>query len=98
MHSFSLDRQPLLPEPVPAMARKCEISGKQTGSGNSISHSHIRVRRKFKVNLVSRKVHLADENRWVKLTISARMLKTLNRKGVKSVMKKYGQDLSLLKK
>ncbi len=79
------------------MARKCDISGKKTSSGVSISHSHIRTKRKFKVNLVSKKVYLPDENRWVRLKISARMLKTLNNKGVKTLMKKYGQDLSVLK-
>ncbi len=49
------------------------------------------------MNLVSKKVYLADENRWVQLKMSARMLKTLNKRGVKSLMKKYGQDLSALK-
>ena len=79
------------------MARKCDISGKQTGSGNTISHSHIKTRRKFKINLVTKKVYLPDENRWVTLRMSARMLKTLNKIGVKSLMKKYGQDLTVLK-
>ncbi len=92
-----LDRIQWYKNSVPVMARKCEISGKKTGSGNSISHSHIRVKRKFKVNLVSKKVYLPDENRWVRLKISARMLKTLNNKGVKTLMKKYGTDLSALK-
>lgn len=79
------------------MSRTCQISGKSTSSGNTISHSHRKTRRKFKVNLVSKKVFLADENRWVNLRMSARMLKTLNKRGVKSLMKKYGQDLSVLK-
>lgn len=80
------------------MARRCEISGKETRAGNTISHSHIRTRRKFKPNLVIRRVFLADENRWVRLKISTRMLRTLNKCGVKTLMKKYGQDLSILKK
>ncbi|MCB1327198.1 MAG: 50S ribosomal protein L28 [Spirochaetales bacterium] len=78
------------------MSRRCQISGKQTASGNSISHSHRKTRRKFRVNLVSKKVFLPDENRWVRLRISARMLRTLNKRGVKSLMKQYGQDLSQL--
>jgi len=79
------------------MARRCQISGKQTGHGNSISHSHIRSKRTFKINLITKKVFIADENRFVKLKMSARMLKTLNNKGVKSLMKKYGQNLSALR-
>ncbi|MFN3781637.1 MAG: 50S ribosomal protein L28 [Candidatus Kapaibacteriota bacterium] len=37
------------------MARKCDISGKRTQVGNTISHSHIRTKRKFKVNLFKKK-------------------------------------------
>jgi len=80
------------------MARKCDISGKRTQFGNTISHSHIRTKRKFKVNLFKKKVYLPDENRYVTLKVSARMLKALNKNGVKALMKKYGQDLSILKK
>ncbi len=80
------------------MARRCQISGKQTGYGKSISHSHRKTNRTFKVNLISKNVFLPDENRWVRLRISARMLKTLNKKGVKTLMKAYGQDLSVLNK
>ena len=79
------------------MSRSCQISGKHTGSGNSVSHSHTKTKRKFKVNLVTKKVFIADENRHVKLRMSARMLKTLNKKGVKTLMKKYGQDLGALR-
>lgn len=79
------------------MARRCDISGKQTSAGISVSHSHIRVKRKFKANIVKKKVYLPDENRWVQLKLSTRMLKTLNNKGVKTLMKKYGADLSVLK-
>ncbi len=80
------------------MARKCEISGKRTQVGNTISHSHRKTKRKFKVNLIKKKVYIEDENRYVTLRISARMLKSLNKKGVKALMKKYGTNLSILKK
>ncbi|MCB1174998.1 MAG: 50S ribosomal protein L28 [Leptospiraceae bacterium] len=78
------------------MSRVCQISGKRTASGNTVSHSHRKTRRKFKINLVSKRVFLEDENRWVRLRMSARMLKTLNKRGVKSLMKKNGQDLKVL--
>lgn len=79
------------------MARKCELSGKQSGFGAQISHSHRVTKRKFKVNLVSRRVFLEDENRWVRLRISARMLRTLSNKGPKAIIKKYKMDPSVLK-
>jgi large subunit ribosomal protein L28 len=80
------------------MARKCDISGKRTQVGNTISHSHRKTKRKFKVNLFKKKIYLPDENRYVTLKVSARMLKSLNKRGVKALMKKYNQDLSILKK
>lgn len=79
------------------MSRRCQISGKGTASGNNVSHSHRKTRRKFKVNLITKKVFLQDENRWVRLRISTRMLKSLNKRGVKSLMKKYGQNLATLR-
>ena len=79
------------------MARRCQISGKETRAGNNISHSHRKTRRNFKVNIVVRKVYLEDENRWVKLKLSTRMLRSLKNRGVKSLMKKYGQDLAQLR-
>lgn len=79
------------------MARKCELSGKKSGFGAQISHSHRVTKRKFKVNLVSRRVFLEDENRWVRLRISARMLRTLSNKGPKAIIKKYKMDPTVLK-
>ena len=80
------------------MARKCQISGKRTVFGNTVSHSHVKTRRKFKVNLIRKSVYIPHENRWVRLRISARMLRTLNKRGVKSLIQQYGQDLSALAK
>ncbi len=78
------------------MSRKCQISGKHTGFGHTVSHSNIKTKRRFHVNLVSKKVFLAHENRWVRLRMSTRMLRTLNKNGVVSLIKKYGQDLGVL--
>ena len=78
------------------MSRKCQISGKKTGFGHTVSHSNIKTKRRFHVNIVSKKVFLAHENRWVRLKLSTRMLRTLNKKGVVNLMKKYGQDQKVL--
>lgn len=79
------------------MARRCDISGKQTGTGNRISHSHRKTKRRFLVNVVTRTVFLPDENRYVRVKMSARMMRTLKNKGVKALMKKYGADPAILK-
>ncbi|MCS7206215.1 MAG: 50S ribosomal protein L28 [Leptospiraceae bacterium] len=80
------------------MARKCQISGKRTQVGNTISHSHRKTKRKFKVNLFKKRIYIPEEDRFVTLRISARMLKSLNKTGIKTLIKKYGQDLKVLEK
>ena len=80
------------------MSRSCQVSGKRTGSGNSVSHSHVKTKRKFKVNLVSKRIYLEHENRWVRLRLSTRILRTLNNRGVTALIKQYGQDLGVLKR
>ncbi len=80
------------------MPRICQISGKKTAHGNTVSHSHIKTKRTFKVNLIRKKIYIPHENRWVSLRISTRMLRTLNKKGLTSLIKKYGQDLKVLVK
>lgn len=80
------------------MPRKCQISGKGTAFGNTVSHSHVKNRRKFKINLIRKRVYIAHENRWARLRLSTRVLRTLNKRGVKSLMRQYGQDLNILRK
>ncbi len=58
------------------MARVCYFSGKKTASGNNRSHSMKATKRKFKTNLLTKKVMLEDGS-WVKVKISAKMYKKL---------------------
>ena len=58
------------------MARVCYFSGKKTGSGNNRSHSMRATKRKFKANILTKKVMLEDGS-WVKVKISAKMYKKL---------------------
>ena len=78
------------------MARICELSGKKTGIGNTVSHSHRKTKRKFRVNLIYKRVYIPHKNQWIRLRLSARMLRSLNHKGAASLIKKYGQDIQVL--
>ncbi|PKL13795.1 MAG: 50S ribosomal protein L28 [Spirochaetae bacterium HGW-Spirochaetae-6] len=40
------------------MARRCDVCGKQTETGNAVSHSHRKTRREWKPNLVSIKARI----------------------------------------
>lgn len=52
-------------------------------SGNNVSHSKRRTKRKFYPNLFDKKFYLAEEDRYVNLRVSAKGLRIINRKGLK---------------
>lgn len=56
------------------MARRCDICGKGTMSGNNVSHSHKKTRRKWKVNLLSMKI--IDGSSVKKVKICTRCLRS----------------------
>ena len=65
------------------MSRVCQITGKKVMVGNNVSHSKRRTRRKFYPNLFDKRFYLADEDRWVKLRVSASGIRNINKKGLK---------------
>jgi large subunit ribosomal protein L28 len=69
------------------MPRKCQITGKSTQFGNNVSHSHRKTRRKWKANILNKRIYDETTGRWVKMKISARSLRTLNKKGYAGLMK-----------
>lgn len=69
------------------MSRVCQITGKKAMIGNNVSHSKRRTKRKFDVNLFKKKFFMPDENRWVKLTVSAAGIRTINKNGLQVAMK-----------
>lgn len=78
------------------MARKCAITGKGTITGNNVSHSHKKTRRIWKLNVVTKKIFLEDENRTVRVKVSTRGLRILNKKGLKKAILDHGGDISIL--
>lgn len=78
------------------MARKCVVTGKGTTAGNNVSHSHKKTRRNWKVNVVTKKIFLEDENRSVRVTLSTRALRTLKKKGLKAAILSEGGDLQAI--
>ncbi|MCD6200716.1 MAG: 50S ribosomal protein L28 [Bacteroidales bacterium] len=64
------------------MSRVCQITGKKVVSGNNVSHSKRRTRRKFYPNLFVKKFYLEEEDRFITLKVSAAGLRTINKKGL----------------
>lgn len=56
-------------------------------TGNNVSHSKRRTKRKFNVNLFTKKFYWVEEDLWILLTVSARGLRTINKMGLDSALK-----------
>lgn len=64
------------------MSKVCEITGKKVMSGNRVSHSNIKTRRKFYPNLQTKKFYVPEEDAWITLRVSAKGIKNINKKGI----------------
>ncbi|MDW3648176.1 MAG: 50S ribosomal protein L28 [Bacteroidia bacterium] len=69
------------------MARVCQVTGKKTISGNHVSKSNNKVKRKFYPNLFKKKFYLPEEDRWISLKVSAKGIRDINKKGITAVVK-----------
>jgi large subunit ribosomal protein L28 len=78
---------PLPSEKKIIMARVCQLTGKRPITGNTVSHSNIKTRRRFLPNLQTKKYFLAEEDKWVTLKISTEGIRTINKNGLYSVVK-----------
>ncbi len=68
------------------MARVCEITGKKPQSGNTVSHANNKTKRKFLPNLHEKRFWLPSEGRFVRLRVSARAMKTIDKLGIEKVL------------
>ena len=55
-------------------------------SGNNVSHANNRTKRKFYPNLQKKKFYIPEENKWITLKVSAKVLRTINKKGISTVL------------
>ncbi len=69
------------------MSRVCQVTGKGTISGNNVSHAKNRTRRKFFVNIHSHKFWVESEKKYVKLKVSAKGMRIIDKKGIDAVLK-----------
>ncbi len=71
------------------MSRVCQVTGKGPASGNNVSHAHNKTRRRFLPNLHSHRFWVESESRFVKLKVSAKGMRIIDKKGIDAVL----QDL-----
>jgi large subunit ribosomal protein L28 len=69
------------------MARVCQVTGKRPITGNKVSHSNIKTKRRFLPNLQTKRFFLAEEDKWVTIKLSSEAIRTINKNGLYSVVK-----------
>jgi len=70
------------------MSRICQLTGKRPVAGNSISHSHRKTKRRFLPNLIKKRFYIPETDQWVKLKISTKALRDINKVGIYAYLKK----------
>jgi len=68
------------------MSRVCQVTGKKPQTGHNVSHSNIKSKRRFLPNLHSHRFWVESENRWVKLRVSTKGLRIIDKKGIDTVL------------
>ena len=68
------------------MSRVCQITGKRPMAGNNVSHANNKTRRRFLPNLHTQRFWVASENRWVRLRVSTKGLRIIDKVGIDSVL------------
>ncbi|MGL5076791.1 MAG: 50S ribosomal protein L28 [Waterburya sp.] len=76
------------------MSRRCQITGKKANNAMAVSHSHRRTKKLQGVNLQWKRVWWAEGNRWVRLRLSTKAIKTLETKGIHAMAKEAGINLN----
>jgi len=79
------------------MSKKCQVSGKKYNNANRVSHSNRKTKHRQEPNLRWKRFWIPEENRWIRLRVCTKVLRTIDRYGVLVALKKYGQNPSMFK-
>ena len=69
------------------MSRVCQVTGKKPMSGNNVSHANNKTRRRFLPNLHNKRIWVESEKRYVKLRVSRKGLRIIDKLGIDTVLK-----------
>ena len=76
------------------MSHKCAISGVSQQNGNRVSHANNKTHHVFKANLQTKRVFIPSEKRYVRVKLSTRMIRTIDKLGIEATLKKYNVALA----
>lgn len=68
------------------MAQVCMVTGKKPLVGHRVSHSNIKTKRRFNVNLQKKRFWIDSENRYITLRVSTQGLRIIDKKGIETVL------------
>ncbi len=75
------------------MSQKCMITGKSPLVGNNVSHANNKVKRRQNPNLQWKHIYVPELDRTIRIRISTRALRTINKKGLTAFLKDNGLTL-----
>ncbi len=70
------------------MSKVCQLTGKRPVSGNNVSHSNRKTKRRFLPNLHKKRFYIPEKDQWVELKVSTSALRTINKLGIYAYLQK----------
>ncbi len=70
------------------MSKVCQLTGKKPLSGNNVSHSKRKTKRKFNPNIQKKRFFVPESGEWITLKVSTKAIKNINKLGVTAYIKK----------
>lgn len=68
------------------MSQVCQVTGKRPVSGNNVSHANNKTKRRFSPNIHDHRFWLESENRFIKLRVSTKGMRIIDKRGIDSVI------------
>jgi len=74
------------------MAKVCEVTGKKPMSGHNVSHANNKTKRRFEINLHSKRFWVESQNRFVRMRVSAKGMRIIDKLGIDQVLANLAKD------
>ncbi|MBK1718941.1 50S ribosomal protein L28 [Thiocystis violacea] len=68
------------------MSKVCQVTGKRPLTGNNVSHANNKTKRRFLPNLHEKRFWVEAEKRWVKLRLTTKGMRIIDKKGIDAVL------------
>lgn len=69
------------------MSKVCQLTGKRPITGNHVSHSHHKTKRRFVPNIQKKRYYIPELDRWITLKVSTKAMRNINKLGIYEYLK-----------